>query len=281
MRAAQPFWAALLALSAVVSACSPIVILNGLTPSDTYTRVEAIPYAEGERHKLDVYRPTNTPANRPRPVVLFFYGGNWTSGRREDYVFAGEAFASKGFVIVIADYRLYPQVRFPGFLDDSAKALAWTLTHIAEYGGDPARIALVGHSAGAYNAAMLAFNPLYRSNAVKAFVGLAGPYDFLPLTSDTNRAIFGDPASITTQPIHFVDSSVPPTLLITAIDDTTVNPGNSARLAARLRALNVDVSEIAYPDLGHVRLVAALAKPLRGLAPVLDDAAAFIDGHTR
>jgi len=282
---------ALIVLALMVAACSPLPVINRLVPTGTYSAVRDIAYLPepgvSPRQRLDIYLPAPQPAAR-LPVIVFFYGGNWTSGARADYLFAGEAFASQGFVAVIADYRLYPEVRFPEFLNDSAQAFAWVQKNIARYGGDPQRLVVAGHSAGAYNAAMLAFDPTYLkaagsdAAAVKGFIGLAGPYDFLPLSSVTLREIFGFPdTSPATQPIHFVSGvpgvRLPPALLLTAPDDTVVRARNSTHLAARLRAAGGMVREISYPELDHARLVGALAAPLRKqFGPVLGDIARFV-----
>lgn len=265
----------------LTTGCSPIGLLNSLTPSDTYRGIPDLSFGTHDRQKLDVYVPMLPDRTSASPVVLFFYGGNWTSGSRKDYVFVGEALASRGVVTVVADYRLHPKVDYREILRDCALALEWTGKNIAQYGGDPRRIVLMGHSAGAYNAAMLAYNEAYRNDDVRGFVGLGGPYDFLPLKSGTLREIFGYPnTSPLTQPITFVDENAPPTLLITATKDNSVEPGNSARLANRLRALGREVREIAYPNLSHATLVGTLAKPLRGKAPVLDEVERFIKEHT-
>lgn len=278
--------AALIAAALLAVACSPLPVINSLVPSDTYKLKSDIAYGTDARQRLDVYMPASGTSGAP--VILFLYGGNWTSGARADYRFAGEAFASQGFVAVIADYRLYPRVKFPEFLRDGAAAFAWTRKNIVAYGGDPQRVFVAGHSAGAYNAAMLAYDPAYLAAAgedtaaVKGFIGLAGPYDFLPLKSETTRAIFGYPdTSPATQPIAFVPAApgrrLPPALLLTAPDDKVVSPGNSARLAAKLRAAGGMAREISYPDLDHARMVGALAAPLRKhLGPVLEDIARFV-----
>ena len=207
--------ALLLAAVLAVAACAPLALINGLVPGDTYRAERGIAYGPLERQRLDLYLPA-APATDPAgaPVIVFFYGGNWNSGARGDYLFAGEAFASQGFVTVLADYRLYPEVKFPDFLNDSARAFAWVEKNIARFGGDPRRIVLAGHSAGAYNAAMLAFNPAYLRAAgadpasVKAFVGLAGPYDFMPLTGAITKAVFGFPDTpAATQPINFIPAA--------------------------------------------------------------------------
>lgn len=273
-----------LALSTLLSACSPVSLLNALTPSDTYTKTSGIAYGSDPRQRLDIYSPTHKKTG-PTPVVLFFYGGSWNSGERDDYRFVGEALASHGYVTVIADYRLYPQVRYPDFLKDGAYAFAWIEQHITDYGGDPEHLFLMGHSAGAYNAAMLALDPRLLAevnqtpNAIRGWIGLAGPYDFLPIENPDVRPVFFHPNSPPdSQPINHISASAPPALLIAASEDELVNPQrNTGGLAKRLRAVGVPVSDHYYDNVSHITLVAALAKPLRYKAPALEEITRFID----
>jgi len=191
MRICKYFAAVVMALA--LAACSPLAIINAGVPNDTYRATTAIAYGSNARARLDVYQPVDP--NNSSPVVVFFYGGNWDSGDRRDYRFVGEALASKGIVAVLPDYRLYPEVRYPDFLSDCAQAVRWTIDHIGKYGGDARRLILMGHSAGAYNAAMLALNAQYLRDAgvdserIAGFVGLAGPYDFLPPRGAITRAV--------------------------------------------------------------------------------------------
>ena len=222
-------------------------------------------------------------ATRPLPVVLFFYGGGWVKGTRAGYAFAGKAFASQGFVTVVPDYRKVPGVRFPAFLQDGAEAVRWTRNHAAEFGGDPARVAVAGHSAGAYTATMLALDRRWLAaeglpaDTVKAAVGLSGPYDFYPFTSKRAVDALGNAADpLTTQPITFARADAPPMLLVSSTGDTEVKPRNSEALAARLKALGAPVMLRIYPDLSHEAVAMALSKPFRGKAPVLADSAAFL-----
>jgi acetyl esterase/lipase len=141
-----------------LTACSASRALNALSPTDTYTRLTDLPYGGDPRQRLDMYLPVSPPPPGGHPVVLFFYGGSWNRGERSDYRFIGEALGSRGVLTAIADYRLYPQVRYPDFLHDCAAALAWTLREVASHGGHAQRAFVMGHSAGAYNAAMLALD---------------------------------------------------------------------------------------------------------------------------
>jgi acetyl esterase/lipase len=270
-------------LVALAAGCSAFALVNDAAPADTYRRSPSIAYGAHERQRLDVYVPAQGAERAP--VVVFFYGGAWRTGARGDYLFVGEALASRGIVAVVADYRLYPEVRFPEFVNDSAQAVAWTLAHIDRFGGDPGRVFVMGHSAGAYNAAMVALAPRYLGAmgsspaAVRGFVGISGPYDFLPLRGQTLRAVFGYPDTPPeSQPINAVTAAAPPALLLTAASDGVVSPGNTARLAERLRAAGVPVQEVVYEGVGHRSIVGAFAAPFRGLAPVLDDVARFVLG---
>jgi len=271
-----------LAIAALLAACSPIKVLNALTPSSTFTKTASIAYGDDPRQTLDIYRPVTALPNAP--VVVFFYGGSWNSGSKDDYGFVGEALASRGIVVVIADYRLYPQVRYPLFLQDGAQAISWTHQHIAEYGADPRKLYVMGHSSGAYNAAMLALDPQWLAGVglspsiFKGWIGLAGPYDFLPIENPDVRPVFFYPDSPPdSQPINHVSHDAPPSLLIASTDDNLVNPTrNTGGLAKKLRTAGVPVEEFYFTRTSHATLVASMSRPLRGLAPVLDRVTAFI-----
>ncbi|NWB65042.1 alpha/beta hydrolase [Pseudomonas sp. I8001] len=271
-----------LAIATLLAACSPIKVLNALTPTSTFTKTSSLAYGDDPRQKLDIYRPVT--ALPDAPVVVFFYGGSWNSGSRDDYGFVGEALAARGIVVVIADYRLYPQVRYPLFLQDGAQAVAWAYQHSAEYGGDPRKLYVMGHSSGAYNAAMLALDPQWLAgvglspSVFKGWIGLAGPYDFLPIENRDVRPVFFYPDSPPdSQPINHVSQSAPPSLLIASVDDNLVNPKrNTGGLAKKLRAAGVPVEEFYFTRTSHATLVASMSRPLRWLAPVLDRVTAFI-----
>jgi acetyl esterase/lipase len=267
-------------LGLLTSACSPLKVFNGIMPKDGGTQfaVRDASFGPDPRQRLDIYVPS-APSARPRPVIVFFYGGSWNSGTKSGYSFVGRALASRGFVVAIPDYRLVPQVRYPTFLEDNASAVRWVRSHSSEFGGDADRLILAGHSAGAYNAAMLALDSRWLGDdrkAIRGLIGLAGPFDFLPFDGPVVQKTFegvGDP--VDTQPVHYVRTGDPPAFLATGDEDDTVRPANSDSLTEKLRAAGVEVDRRRYPDVGHVGIVTAIAKPLRGRAPVLDDLVAF------
>ena len=272
-----------LLVAGALSACSPLTLVNAVTPGGSARSVSTAAYGPNPRHVLDIYKPEKGAGKAP--VIVFFYGGNWVSGERDQYAFVGRALAARGFVVVIPDYRLYPQVRYPDFLEDSAEAVAWTSRRIAAYGGDPKRIFAMGHSAGAYNAAMLALDPRWLREQgtgpgiLRGWIGMAGPYNFLPVENETTRPVFHYPNTPSdSQPVNHISALAPPALLIAARNDKTVNPErNTGVLAAGLRSAGVPVDEEYYDGVNHVTLLASLSSsPLRRLAPSLDAVEAFV-----
>jgi acetyl esterase/lipase len=269
-------------LTGALAACSPLSVVNAVSPGGAVQAMPALRYGADPRNMLDVYRPA--AGNQDAPVIVFFYGGNWVSGKRQDYAFVGRALAARGFVVVIPDYRLYPQVRYPDFLDDGAAAVAWTVRQIAAHGGNPKNIFLMGHSAGAYNAAMLALDPRWLEHQgmtrsmLRGWIGLAGPYDFLPVQNRTTQPVFNAPETPPdSQPLRHVSALAPPALLIAASKDKLVDPArNTGGLAASLRAAHVPVREVYYDGVSHTTLVASLSNSLKRLAPTLEAVEAFI-----
>ena len=260
------------------------MLLNAIAPRNGVTVNRAIAYQPGPRHALDIYRPGRAGADGP--VVVFIYGGGWDSGHRGMYRFVGASLAARGVTTVIPDYRLYPEVRFPDFMWDAAAAVTWTRDCIASHGGNPHRLFLMGHSAGAQIATLLALDGRYLGaggvdpGSLAGVIGLAGPYDFLPLHSEKLKILFGpEPKRPLSQPINFVTPQAPPMLLAAGAADTTVDPANTKRLAARLHQNGVTVEERFYPGAGHRILIGAFATPLRFMAPVRADTLRFIATH--
>jgi acetyl esterase/lipase len=266
-------------------AFSPVELLNLWEPIGAWEEYRSLAYGEGPRQRLDVYRPRHAAK---APVLVFFYGGSWQRGSRDLYRFVGTALAAQGIVTVVPDYSLFPPARFPTFVEDAARAVRLARKSAAQWGGDPTRLVLMGHSAGAYIAAMLSFDPqwlgqvgLNSQTDLAGFIGLAGPYDFLPIESRTLRTIFGGANRAETQPISFVTGQEAPSLLITAWRDRLVSPENSRRMAEKIYAQGGVAEERTYRGVGHLTLIGAFAPALRVLAPVLREATQFVWRATR
>lgn len=240
---------------------------------------DGVAYGDGARNKLDVYAPEQR--GEAAPVVFFVYGGGWSRGERSEYEFVGRALAARGFVTVIADYRLYPDVRYPDFLEDGARALRWVQDNIAAYGGDPNRLFLAGHSAGAYNAVMQALDPSFRAEfgvtmPILGVAALSGPYDFYPFEYNEVRDVFGQaPNPEGTQPVNLITAEAPPMYLATGTTDPIVRMQNTENFANRLRAQGVWVTTQYYEGFGHMEPVLAMGAMWRWRMPVLDDMVSF------
>lgn len=277
-------------LALLLPACSPVGLLNAIVPAGGVQVTRDVSYADGPRNRLDIYRPAARPGLAPSsmPLIVFLYGGSWRTGSKAMYPFVALPLAARGAVVVVPDYRLYPEVRFPDFLADNARAVAWSAAHAAELGADPRRVFIVGHSAGAYNAAMLALDPRYLADAgygrgrLAGVAGLAGPYDFLPITGEDIKPVFAsvDDGPLS-QPVTYVDGRNPPLLLLAGDADTTVNPRNTLSLAAKVRAAGGPVEARLLPGIGHIGIVTAFAPLFRSRAPVLDDVWAFVEQGSR
>ena len=278
----------LAATAALLSGCSASGALDRLIARDTYSGQPDIGYGADARQRLDVSQPTVAAPAQGFPVVLFFYGGNWTRGDRAGYRFVGEALAANGVLAIVADYRLSPQVRYDGALRDCALATRWVFEQAQGFGGDLTRVMLMGHSAGAYNAAMLALDPRWlrdvglQPSRLAGWIGLAGPYDFLPIGDPEVQLAFGWPNTpADSQPIAHAGAKAPRTLLIAGLRDRVVDPQRStASLARLLRAAGTEVHERLLNGLGHVAVMAAMARPLDWLAPVLPTVLAFARGES-
>ncbi len=259
--------------------------LDGVLADDKTVRAaQNMAFGTDDRQRLNIWTPKAGAENAP--VLIFFYGGSWRDGARDFYDFFGRALAAEGFVVVIPDYRVTPKFRFPAFVEDGAAAVAWTHANIARYGGDPARISVSGHSAGAHIAAMITLDRQWLDRAgaskdvIRSFVGLAGPYDFLPFTTDASKAAFGhEPDPRITQPIRFARADAPPMLLITGTDDETVKPRNSRILSAAQTGLGAKAELIEYPGIDHAEIIQAVARPFRDKAATIADMAAFLSAN--
>lgn len=262
-------------------------IANNIMPGDSDAKllVENQIYDQELGLGLNIWTPKGM-TTEPLPVIMFIYGGGWRDGAKDHYAFTGRALASRGYIVVLPDYRLFPKTRFPGFLEDSAKALAWVHDNIGEHGGDSGRIFLSGQSAGAYNVMMLALDRQWLGregkspDLIRGVAALAGPYDFYPFDSETAKQSFGEfHTPEMTQPVNFVRPDAPPLWLSSGDNDTQVKPRNSKTLRDKILEAGGDAEYVEYPDIDHLEIMMAVAKPFRHKAPVLDDMVAFFERH--
>lgn len=274
----------ILLLALLMSGCSPLRVISSVSPMGPGEAHRDIPFG-AHGLTLDLYKPdTNMTDAAQRPVIMFIHGGGWQSGSKEEYGFVASTLMRQGYVVVIPNYRLFPDVRFPEFVNDAADALRWTFDNIGQYGGDPSNVFVMGHSAGGEIAALLHYDDSYLGVAGTqqrpcGFIGLSGPYDFLPLVGGPLEEIFPMATRASSQPINFVTGDEGPALLIHGYLDNTVKPRNSAKLAELVAAAGGQAQLIIVPKRQHVSIVLALARPLSWLAPVAGDVNAFIRTH--
>ncbi len=265
---------------------STLLAINTLAYFDDYTVIEDVAYGEHPLNRLDIYLPARKQASRA--TVMFFYGGCWggcATTNKENYRFVAQALTAHGYTVVIADYRRHPEVKFADIMADVSRSVIWVKAHIAEYGGDPGKIFLMGHSAGAHLGAMLTFNEDYLPpetyQSIKGFIGLAGPYDFLPFTEAYQKEVFGPvknyPAS---QPVNFVQGTEPPLLLLYGNNDVTVKQVNIESLTRKVQQAGGCVETHVYGDLDHVELLGALSLLSQNREPVLADIIRFLDYYS-
>jgi acetyl esterase/lipase len=275
----RPFLVLLVVLFTTACTRVNLAVVNGPAYLQNHYTLQTVAYGPDPVQDLDIYRPENSVESAD--VIVFFHGGRWTTGRREDYRFLGATLARQGFVVVIPNYRKYPAVRFPVFVEDGAKALAWVHDHIAAHGGNPQRIHLSGHSAGAHIGALLTLNPAYLAaegkavpDVIRDFAGLAGPYAFTPREADL-RELFGGPDGYPQmQATTFVDGTAPPLLLQYGEADTDVGACNHLRLAQAILAHGGKVKILTYPGVDHIDIISAFTWINRS-SPVMADMVRF------
>jgi acetyl esterase/lipase len=282
LRAGSWRWMAAAALIATLSGCKD-VFFAAINSADSPRNIAIhrnIEFDAKNGLALDIYAPA---AAQDAPVVVFFYGGSWESGKRRWYGYVGKTLANNGIVTLIPDYRKYPDVQFPVFVEDAANAVRWARDHAPELGGDPSRLYVMGHSAGGQIAALLACDPRYlaaagmQSSDLAGMIGLAGAYAFLPFVEEEPE-IFGasNTSQYDSQPINFVSGSEPPMLLLQGEDDDEVEPSNAISMAEKARAAGSSAELKLYPGIGHASIILSLARNHKTNARTLEDILAFI-----
>jgi acetyl esterase/lipase len=271
----------------LISACTQLSLLAVNTPAlfGAYRRDADLQYGVLAKQRLDVYTPTKNSGQK-LPIVIFLHGGGWNSGDKNQYRFVGAALAEQGWIGVSVNYRLYPAVKYPAFMDDAALAVKYVHEHATEWGGDSQKIYLMGHSAGAHIATMLALDNEFLqkiggdSHWLRGVIGVAGPYDFIPFTFDYMHDLFGPEANYAqSQPVNYARADAPPLLLLHGMTDTNVLPRNTIKLVAAMQRQGGNVQAHYYEGVNHTDIIAAMSTPARGRAPTLADMKKFIDAN--
>jgi acetyl esterase/lipase len=263
---------------------NPLGALDSLSPSGSVRVLENHPYGPHGGQTLDLYVPEASTGPANRSAVVFFHGGRWSYGKKEEYRFVAQSLVSRGHAVAVCDYRKYPSVRFPAFVEDGAAAIAWAFASLPAHGVDPDRIFLMGHSAGAHIAALATMDRRYSEphgtdpDRLAGLVLMSGPFDFFPIRGDDLRDIFGpEEFHPETQPMRFVRSGLPPMLFLHGRRDRTVRPWSSARMASAIRDHGGEARAVFYDFMTHTNILASLSDGIGFLfAPVLDDISAFL-----
>ena len=293
----------LLSLGIIVLLLAPLVIwamrnpaaaslkfINALAIVPSKRLHKNLAYDNYPETKLDVYLPKTVGAGSDTvkaPVIVFFYGGCWGACLKfykSDYRFVAESLAKEGYIVVLPDYRYHPNVKFPAIMADATAAVEWVSDNIEQYGGDPEQLFLAGHSAGAQMTALLTLNEDYLPpkihRHIKGFIGLAGPYDFLPFDQAYQLTLFGPEENYPiSQPINYVDGNEPPLLLLYGNDDSVVFPRNIENLSKKVMQLGGEVEVHRYDGIDHPGVVGALSRPMRNRQPVFTDILNFLNKH--
>ena len=268
---------------------NPKSLVNFVSTTHHFEKITDLAYGDMERQKLDIYIPNKiiNKSNVRKIVIVFFHGGGWELGSKESFKFIATRLTKEGYIVILPNYRLYPEVVFPAFIEDAALAVSWLHNNLEKYAIDSDRVYLMGYSAGAQIASLLSTDEQYLikvgvgANYIAGFIGLAGPYDFLPLKSNTRKKIFPEKIRKTSQPINYVDGNEVPFLLLHGNDDRTVLPKNSQSLAEKIRSKNGNVTLRLYDNIDHSKILAPFVPGLNDFAPTLQDIVSFINSNNK
>lgn len=238
------------------------IINSAIKLTRPYELTQDIKFGSQPWQNLDVYSAVDQ--GRSAPVIILVYGGGWSWGDKSLYHFAADAFTRKGYTVVIPNYIKYPEGKFPQFIEDIATSVAWVESNISEYNGDPDKLFLVGHSAGAHTVALLASDRQYllnagaNSNNIKGLAGIAGPYNFTPKEPDYIET-FGPENYDVMKVMNHIDGNEPAMLLIHAKGDTAVGQFNQTTLAQTISSKGGIVETVLYGnDITHISILLKL-----------------------
>jgi len=228
-----------------------------------------------ERNILDVYIPKGV---KKAPVVFFVHGGAWVFGNKSVFSGPGKMLAEQGIVAVSTNYRLSPKVKHPEHIKDIAKAFAWTVDHVAEYGGDPGKICLTGHSAGGHLVALLATDESYLKAEKKSFADIRGVAPISGVFTIDARAkffkdIFGEDEDVCRggSPIHNIGKNHPQFLILHADKDMAGLSAQAEAFHAAMKKEKNATEILQLKDRTHLTILTSAKDPADPVAVALRD----------
>lgn len=243
-----------------------------------------VAYGPLAEHRLDIYYPDHEVAQE-LPVILFIHGGKWSYGDKTQYPFVAQRFTQRGYVVAVINYRKYPDVTFPAFIEDTARAIAWLHAEAASLNIDASQLYVLGHSAGAHMGALVSADARYMQahggerQWIAGFAGLAGPYAFTPEADDL-KAIFGPPERYPLMRVTtHIDGQQPPMLLMHGAEDTTVGLFNGERLKQAIDDKGGVVTLSTYEGLDHIDMVGIFSWVYAHDRGITDDIDQFFRKH--
>lgn len=260
-----------------------LAAVNLMALSFNSERIANLSYGPLAKQNLDIYRPDIASEMQPLPVVLFFHGGSWRDGSKNLYRFVAVTLAERGYLVVVPNYRKFPEVVFPAFVGDTAAAISWVIENADQYGGNPQSVFVMGHSSGAHMGALALADQRYlqsyakQPNQVRGFIGLAGPYSFEPRAEDIVEVFAGLNDYSQMQVDTFVDGNEPKMLLLHGMDDSIVASFNSDRLKTALDEHQIESRQIFYQGIDHAGIIGEFAAPYEANSEVVADILAFIE----
>ncbi|MBB3107876.1 acetyl esterase/lipase [Psychrobacter luti] len=277
-------------------ALSALAIVNGITSNGGVGVSKNILYGDEPNQDLDIYYPKpltkamksknvtdDNAINDSYPMVVFVHGGSWESGNKDEYAFVGQSLAQAGYVTAVINYRKAPEHVYPDYVQDAAQAIAWSYNNAKSLHADPKRLAVIGHSAGAFNAVAAVANEDFlapygvKPKDIAAVIGIAGPYSY-DFRKFSSRTAFGpDETPETVMPDRQIKGKQPPYLLLTAEKDKVVHVTNTIKMTQALKVAGVKVETGEIAGASHATSIGAMAPPLRWVNDVRAQVLSYLD----
>lgn len=263
-------------------AVSALSILNSVSPSGGVGVTKDILYGDKPLQDLDIYYPkplaqamqASSNIKHSYPMIVFVHGGSWESGNKEQYAFVGQSLAQAGYITAVINYRKAPEHVYPDYVEDTAQAIAWSYNNAADLHADPQRFAVIGHSAGAFNAIAAVANEDFLApynvspSDISAVIGIAGPYSYDFRQYGGSTAFADDATPDEVMPDRHIKGQQPPYLFLTAENDKVVHERNTIKMTQALRDYGAAVETSEIKGASHATSIAAMASPLRWLNDV-------------